>query len=186
MPTISSTPFVRRSPLPLLLAAVLILPASLSAQQTAIAAEAGLVDARDFTGFTAMGAFEARSFVLFGRGSVDIGFGGNDTSVEQRGDTCYDVDENLPVNDSRCVSLDGGITLRGGLDFPIQGKRLQLGIGYRLAKSQSGVVGSASLRIPRGAGWWGVTLEIGDEIVRATGGIGFSLFRPVREGDGGG
>lgn len=162
----------------LLLAAASCVPASLAGQQNTVSAEAGLVNARDFTGFTAMGAFEARSLVFYARGAVDVGFGGNDTGVEQRGDTCYDVDDDQPVNDSRCVSFDGGLTVRGGFDFPVQEKRVQLGLGYRLAKSQSGLVGSASLRWLRDTGWWGFTLEIGDEIIRASAGIGFDLFRP--------
>lgn len=163
--------------LPLL--AILLLPALGAAQQNSVAAEIGLVDARDFTGFTAMGSFEARSLVFYARGAVDVGFGGNDSGVEEQGDTCRDVSTGEAVNDSRCVSFDGGITLRGGFDFPVQQKTVQLGLGYRLAKSQSGVIGSASLRWPREAGWWGVTLEVGDEIVRATAGIGFDLFRPA-------
>lgn len=161
-----------------MVAAATCAPLSLSGQQNTVSAEAGLVNARDFTGFTAMGAFEARSLVFYARGAVDVGFGGNDTGVEQRGDTCYDVDTDQAVNDSRCVSLDGGLTVRGGFDFPVQEKRVQLGIGYRLAKSQSGLVGSASLRWLRDTGWWGFTLEVGDEIIRASAGIGFDLFRP--------
>lgn len=163
----------------LALVGAVVTPGTASSQENSIGLEAGLVNARDFTGFTAMGSFEARSLVFYARGAVDVGFGGNDTDVEQRGDTCYEVAADQPVNDSRCVSFDGGITLRAGFDFPVQEKAVQLGLGYRLAKSQSGILGSASLRWPRNEGWWGVTLEVGDEIVRASAGIGFNLFRPA-------
>lgn len=151
------------------------LPGAASAQQNTIGAEAGFVDARDFTGFTALGFFEAKSLVFFARGGVDVGFGGDDSGVEERDGTCTELATDQPVNDSRCVRLDGGLTLRGGFQFPVQEKHLQLGLGYRFAKSQSGVVGSASLRWPRESGWWGVTLEVGDALVRATAGIGFGL-----------
>lgn len=158
-----------------ILALVAFLPARGEAQLTTGALELGVISARDFTGFTGVGALEARTFLLFARSSADVGFGSSDSSVERRGDTCRDTTTGEAVNDSRCVSLDGGLTFRAGLDFPIQDKRLQLGVGYRLAKSASGGLGSASLRWPRGnSGWWGVTLEAGNKMVRATGGIGFS------------
>lgn len=154
-------------------------PAVLTAQENTIGAEAGFVDARDFTGFTALGFFEAKSLVFFARGAVDVGFGGDDSGVEERDGNCVELASDQIVNDSRCVSLDGGLTIRGGFSFPVQEKDVQLGLGYRFAKSQSGVVGSASLRWPRDAGWWGVTLEVGSDLIRATAGIGFDLLREV-------
>ncbi len=164
-------------PLLLLLPLLTLAPTRAEAQQSTGALELGVVDARDFTGLTAIAGLEVRTLLLFARTAADIGFGNSDSGVERRGDTCRDIESGEAVNDSRCVSLDGGLTFRGGLDFPIQGKRLQLGVGYRLANSQSGVVGSASLRWPRGSGWWAATLEVGDGLLRATGGIGFGLGR---------
>lgn len=173
------------SRLPVLAAAVavgLVAAAPAAGQQNTIGAEAGFMDARDFTGFAAMGFFEARSLAFFARGAVDVGFGGDDSGVEERGGSCVEVATDAVVNDSRCVSLDGGLTLRGGFRFPVQEKHVQLGIGYRFAKSQSGLVGSGSLRWPRDAGWWGVTLEVGEDLLRATAGIGFDLMREVGGG----
>lgn len=153
-----------------------VFPSGAAAQQSTMGAEAGFVDARDFTGFTALGFFEARSLVFFARGAADVGFGGDDSGVEERDGNCVEVASDAVVNDSRCVKLDGGLTIRGGFRFPLQEKHVQLGVGYRFARSQSGVVGSASLRWPRDNGWWGVTLEVGEGIVRGTAGIGFDLM----------
>ncbi len=163
-------------------AVALVGAAPAAGQQNTIGAEAGFMDARDFTGFAAMGFFEARSLAFYARGAVDVGFGGDDSGVEERDGTCTEIASGEAVNDSRCVSLDGGLTLRGGFRFPVEEKHVQLGIGYRFAKSQSGLVGSASLRWPRSAGWWGVTLEVGEDLLRATAGIGFDLLREVGGG----
>jgi hypothetical protein len=155
-------------------------PLEARAQRTA-GTEAGFVDARDFTGATLMGFLEARSLIFFARGAVDVGFGPEDTSVQKNGDTCEEVSSGNGVNDSRCTTLDGGVTLRAGVQFPFQENELQLGLGYRLAKSASGVVGSGSYRWMRDSGWWGVTLEVGSDLIRATAGIGWDFGRPRSE-----
>jgi hypothetical protein len=159
-----------------------IAPHEARAQRTA-GTEAGFVNARDFTGATLMGFMEARSLIFFARGAVDLGFGPEDSSVRDAGDNCEEVSSGDAVNDSRCTTLDGGVTLRAGVQFPIQENELQLGIGYRLAKSASGVVASGSYRWLRDAGWWGVTLEVGSDLIRATAGIGWEFGRrPVDNG----
>lgn len=158
-------------------------PLQLRAQSTA-GTEAGFVDARDFTGATLMGFVEARSLIFFARGAVDLGFGPEDSSVQKNGDTCEEVSSGDAVNDSRCTTLDGGVTMRAGVQFPIQENELQLGVGYRLAKSASGMVASGSYRWLRDSGWWGVTLEVGGDLIRATAGIGWDFGRPSSN-DGG-
>ncbi|NNF39437.1 MAG: hypothetical protein HKN71_12270 [Gemmatimonadetes bacterium] len=154
--------------------AVAVAPRGLEAQRVA-GTEAGFVNARDFTGATVMGFLEARSLIFFARGAVDLGFGPEDSSVQKNGDTCEEVSSGDAVNDSRCTTLDGGVTLRAGVQFPIQDNELQLGLGYRLAKSASGVVASGSYRWMRESGWWGVTLEVGGDLIRATAGIGWEF-----------
>lgn len=167
----------------LALISVAVAPHAAHAQRTA-GTEAGLVNARDFTGVTLMGFLEARSLIFFARGAVDLGFGPEDSSVHKVGDNCEEISSGDAVNDSKCTTLDGGMTLRTGVQFPIQDHQLQLGIGYRLAKSASGVVASGSYRWLRDAGWWGVTLEVGGDLIRATAGIGWDFGR--RSPDDGG
>jgi hypothetical protein len=157
-----------------------VAPRGARAQKTA-GTEAGFVDARDFTGVTMMGFIEAHILIFFARGAMDLGFG---PSVEKNGDTCEEITSGDAVNDSRCTTLDGGVTLRAGVQFPIQENEVQLGVGYRLAKSASGVVGSGSYRWLRDSGWWGVTLEVGSDLIRATAGIGWDFG--VRGSDSGG
>ena len=160
-----------------------VAPQEARAQKTA-GTEAGFVNARDFTGVTLMGFLEARSLIFFARGAMDLGFGPEDSSVQKNGDTCEEISSGAAVNDSRCTTLDGGMTLRAGVQFPIQVNELQLGVGYRFAKSGSGVVGSGSYRWLRDSGWWGVTLEVGSDLIRATAGIGWDFG--ARRADTGG
>lgn len=160
----------------IVLGVILGVPSVASAQRNA-GTEAGLVNARDFTGATLMGFLEARSLIFFARGAVDLGFGPEDSSVSKEGDTCRETSSGETVNDSRCTTLDGGVTLRTGVQFPLQDNELQLGVGYRLAKSASGVVASGSYRWMRDTGWWGVTLEVGGDLIRATAGIGWDFGR---------
>ncbi len=171
---LSSTSWLAVSALAL---ALPLLVASPVAAQRSVGVEGGFVDARDFTGVTAMGFLEARSLIFFARGAVDVGFGPEDSGVAKEGDTCREVGSGQAVNDSRCTTLDGGVTVRAGVQFPIQARQLQLGLGYRFGESQTGVVGSGSLRFPTNSGWWGLTLEVGDEIVRASAGIAWNIGR---------
>ncbi len=160
-----------------LAATLLLFDAAPTAAQRTAGTEAGFVDARDFTGATLMGFVEARSLIFFARGAVDLGFGPEDSSVSEEGDTCQEVATGATVNDSRCTTLDGGVTVRTGVQFPIQDNELQLGVGYRLANSASGVVASGSYRWMRDDGFWGVTLEVGSDLIRATAGIGWDFGR---------